>query len=61
MFDASNPRAPVYLRYVNDRDLSLHPVAVGADAGDLGPEGLLVGNKISGTTAIYEIEVTLLQ
>ncbi|QGX38366.1 choice-of-anchor I family protein [Permianibacter aggregans] len=70
VFDISNPFAPGFVEYVSNRDLSVTP-AEGAAAGDLGPEGLLfvpasdspndkalliVGNEISGTTTIYEVE-----
>lgn len=76
VYDISNPYAPVYVQYLNDRDLSLDPAVVGAAAGDLGPEGMIfvdagqspsgkplviVGNEVSGTTSIYQLEVTLLQ
>lgn len=76
VYDISNPYAPEYVQYVNDRDLSKDPAVDQADAGDLGPEGfkfvdatnspngkplLIVGNEVSGTTSIYEVNVTLLQ
>jgi len=76
VYDISNPYAPRYVQYTNNRDLSLDSAVVGAAAGDLGPEGfafvdaahspsgkplVLVGNEVSGTTAIYEVDVTLLQ
>jgi len=76
VFDISNPNAPVYVQYLNNRDLSLDPALVGAAAGDLGPEGMtfvgsadspsgkplvIVGNEVSGTTAIFQVDVTLLQ
>ncbi len=70
IYDITNPESPRFVQYVLDRDFT---VAVdSADAGDLGPEGmqfvpaaqspngnplLLVGNEISGTTAIYSIDV----
>lgn len=70
IYDISNPESPRFVQYVLDRDFT---VAVASpDAGDLGPEGmhfvdaaqspngkpmLLVGNEISGTTAIYSIDV----
>lgn len=62
-FDLSDPRAPIFAGYVNSRD---------GNSGDRGPEGLLiidsahspngrpllvVGNEVSGTTSIYEIEL----
>ncbi|MFU8838850.1 MAG: choice-of-anchor I family protein [Thiohalomonadaceae bacterium] len=76
VYDVSNPYAPRYVQYVNNRDLSISASAVSADAGDLGPEGLafvsasdspngkpllMVGNEVSGTVAIYEINVSSLQ
>jgi len=76
VFDISNPYVPLYSQYINNRDLSLDPAVVGAAAGDLGPEGMLfvpatsspngkplviVGNEVSGTTAIFRVDVTLLQ
>ncbi|GIH95974.1 hypothetical protein Psi01_66040 [Planobispora siamensis] len=67
-YDVSDPRAPRLAGYVNTRDFA-GSVEDGT-AGDVGPEGVLfiaaaqsptrrpllvVGNEISGTTAIYEI------
>lgn len=75
VFDVSNPFAPEYIQYVNDRDFSITPGAM-TDAGDLGPEGfrfvnaedspngkplLIIGNEVSGTTSIYQINITELQ
>ena len=63
VYDVSNPARPVYETYINTRN--------GA-TGDLGPEGmhfvpadkspngkplLVIGNEISGTTAIYQINL----
>lgn len=63
VFDVSNPTRPVYETYINTRS--------GA-TGDLGPEGLhlvpadkspngkpllVVGNEVSGTTVIYQINL----
>jgi len=68
VYDVTDPYAPVFVRYVTQRDFS-GDAAAGA-AGDLGPEGLLfiegrdsptgrpllvVANEISGTTTIYEV------
>lgn len=76
IYDISYPYAPVYVQYLNDRDLTKDPAVDGAAAGDLGPEGfvfvdaqhspngkplVIVGNEVSGTTAIYQIEVSRLQ
>lgn len=68
VFDVSDPAAPVFVTYVNNRDFSGDPEA--GTAGDLGPEGvafvsaedsptgmplLLVANEISGTVTIFGI------
>ena len=70
VFDVSNPGSPKFVQYVNTRDFSGSPAA--GTAGDLGPEGLtfiprlhspifkpllVVGNEISGTVAIYEVNI----
>ncbi|MFB4279928.1 MULTISPECIES: choice-of-anchor I family protein [unclassified Nonomuraea] len=67
-YDLSNPRKPALAGYVNTRDFA-GDVEAGT-AGDVGPEGVLfidahdsptrkpllvVGNEVSGTTAVYEI------
>ena len=67
MFDVSNPTAPEFVQYVNNRDFSANNTP---ESGDLGPEGVLfipaeesangkplvvVANEISGTTTIFEI------
>ncbi|RYD32665.1 MAG: alkaline phosphatase [Verrucomicrobiaceae bacterium] len=69
VFDISNPSAPVFADYVNNRDFT-QPTTVAA-SGDLGPEGLIfisasdsptntplivAGNEISGTTTLYELK-----
>jgi DNA-binding beta-propeller fold protein YncE len=63
VYDVSNPSSPDYVTYVNTRQ---------GTSGDLGPEGLafvpavqspsktpllIVGNEISGTTAIFQISL----
>ncbi len=68
VYDVSDPSAPSFVQYVNNRDFT-QPVA-SPDARDLGPEGVLfipaskspnklpllvVSNEISGTTTIYAI------
>jgi hypothetical protein len=85
VYDISNPHAPRFVDYVNNRDLTQDVSLVineGAEdeaevsnpaAGDLGPEGLLfikaddspngkpllvIGNEISGTTTVFEINKT---
>lgn len=69
VFDVSNPRAPAFVQYVNNRDFGGDAKA--GTAGDLGPEGLLfipaaespiqapllaVTNEVSGTTTLYRID-----
>jgi DNA-binding beta-propeller fold protein YncE len=64
VYDVSIPAAPVFVTYLNTRS---------AATGDRGPEGLalimadkspngkpllIVGNEVSGTTAIYQINLT---
>ncbi|SDJ97124.1 choice-of-anchor I family protein [Nonomuraea jiangxiensis] len=68
-YDLSDPRHPKQAGYVNTRDFA-GDVEAGT-AGDVGPEGVLfidahdsptrspllvVGNEVSGTTAVYEIK-----
>ncbi|NES65432.1 MAG: alkaline phosphatase [Okeania sp. SIO2D1] len=67
-YDVSDPSAPKFISYTNNRDFFGDPEA--GTAGDLGPEGLtfisaedspngiallVVANEVSGTTTIYEI------
>lgn len=67
-YDVSNPFAPKFINYTNNRDFFGDPQD--STAGDLGPEGLtfisaedspngiallVVANEVSGTTTIYEI------
>ena len=69
VYDVTNPYAPEFVQYLNNRDFAGNAEA--GTAGDLGPEGLLfinaqhspvhqpllvVGNEISGTTTIYQID-----
>ena len=69
-YDLSNPKAPRFVDLVSNRNASAQPPA--AEAGDLGPEGvmvisaahspirgvplLVVGNEVSGTTTLYRID-----
>lgn len=68
VYEIVNPAAPTFVQYINVRDFSAAPSSV--DAGDLGPEGvivipaeqspagiplLVVANEVSGTTRIYGI------
>ena len=72
VYDVSDPTAPRFVQYVNNRNFTVAP-APAPEAGDLGPEGLVfidardspngrplvvTGNEISGTTTIYEIRTT---
>ena len=67
VYDVSDPTDPKFIQYVNHRDFTATSLA---NAGDLGPEGLIfidandspsrkpllvVANEISGTTTVYEI------
>lgn len=77
VYDISNPNAPSFVQYLNNRDVNVAPNAAAALAGsDLGPEGfsfvsaanssdgiprLIVGNEVSGTTTVYRINVTPLR
>ena len=69
VYDVSDPTDPKFIQYVNHRDFTATSLA---NAGDLGPEGLIfidandspsrkpllvVANEISGTTTVYEIEI----
>lgn len=69
VYDVTDPFAPFFVNYVNNRDFSVD--ATDPAAGDLGPECikfvpadespngapiLIVGNEVSGTTTIYSIE-----
>lgn len=71
VYDVTNPFAPRFVEYVNNRDFAGDPEA--GTAGDLGPEGLLfiprfasptlrpllvTANEISGTTTVYEVRLT---
>jgi hypothetical protein len=68
-YDVSWPKTPRFVTYVNCRDFSGDPAA--GTAGDLGPEGLVfipacdspsgkpllaVGNEVSGTVTIFQVE-----
>ena len=63
MYDVTDPHAPVFVDYINNRDFA-------AQTGDLGPEGLtfipakaspkgrpllIVANDISGTVTTYGV------
>jgi hypothetical protein len=70
VYDISNPFKPFFVDYVNFRDFTKDVES--PEAGDLGPEGLVfiepkdsptrkpllvVGNEVSGTTTVYEINL----
>lgn len=69
VYDVTNPHAPVFVDYANNRDFSVDP-ATAPQAGDLGPEGLIfiaaknsptgrpllvVANEVSGTVTLYDV------
>lgn len=69
VYNVTDPKNAYYVTYVNDRDFGVKP-GKDVDAGDIGPEGmtfvsgdnspngqplLIVGNEVSGTTAIYQV------
>jgi hypothetical protein len=69
VYDVSKPQAPRFVQYLNNRDFGANPGS--AEAGDLGPEGLMVieaehspigvpllvvGNEVSGTTTLFRID-----
>jgi hypothetical protein len=71
-YDVSNPYAPVFMDYLNNRNFDPDADCEAFECGDLGPEGLhfvakedspngqallIVGNEISGTTTVYGIDV----
>lgn len=71
VYDISDPRAPYFVQYLNNRDFAA--AANTSEAGDLGPEGLLfieagdsptrrpmlaVANEVSGTTTLFDITTT---
>lgn len=74
VYDITHPRAPVQMDYLNTREnWELDPEKNLGQVGDLGPEGLhfvpaaqspngkpllLVGNEVSGTTAVFQLDMT---
>ncbi len=71
VYDVTDPTAPVFKQYVNNRDFSGDPAA--GTAGDLGPEGIVyispenspsgealvvVAHEISGSVAVYAFRAT---
>ena len=71
VYNITKPYSPKFIQYINSRDFKASTEQIEANlAGDLGPEGLtfvaaedspnqqpllIVGNEVSGTTAIYQI------
>jgi hypothetical protein len=71
IYNVSNPTAPTFVNYSNNRIFAGDPEA--GTAGDLGPEGLLfipadesptgedlfgIANEVSGTVTLFDIETT---
>jgi hypothetical protein len=71
VYDVTDPAAPVFETYINNRDFAGGPEA--GTAGDLAPEGLVfipqansptkkpllvVANEVSGTTTVFEIDLS---
>lgn len=71
VYDVTDPEGTTFVTYVNTRDLSVAQTADGATETDLGAEGLhfvpaedapdgrpllLVGNEVSGTTAVFAVD-----
>lgn len=69
IYDVTDPTAPIFVDYVNDRDFSVDPES----SSDVGPEGfafvpaaespngeplLLVASEVSGSLTAYQIDVT---
>jgi hypothetical protein len=75
VYDISNPYAPQFVQYFNNRDFNFEPGT--PQAGDLGAEGLIViepwkspipgvpllvvANEVSGTTTLFRIDRERLQ
>ncbi len=70
VYDITDPTAPAFVEYVNNRDFTQPTTDLAA--GDLGPEGIIfvpgsdsptgtplivTANEISGTTTIYQIKI----
>lgn len=75
VYDVTNPNAPTYVTYINNRNFSVTPNAANVNTvGDLGPEGitmidaavspngknlLVVSNEVSGTVTLFEVKQTI--
>ncbi len=73
VYNISNPEAPAFVQYINERDFTIADAEADFElVGDLGPEAikfvsqadsptsrpmLIVGNEVSGTTSFYDIEI----
>lgn len=73
VYDVSNPKAPTFVQYINSRKVdATEEQHENGEAGDLGPEGLtfvsaknsptgapllIVGNEVSGSTAVYQVNL----
>lgn len=70
VYNVTDPTAPTFVSYLNNRDFSVTDVTTSA-VGDLGPEGLAfipadespngapllaVGNEVSGTTTLFQLD-----
>ena len=75
VYDITTPTAPAFVDYLNTREdwTTADPSTVLANAGDLGPEGLvfvpakdspngkpllIVGNEVSGATAVMQLDLS---
>lgn len=73
VYDITDPTAPRFQHYLNPRDFSVDAETQLAEVGDLGPEGLIfiprdespngrdllvVANEISGSTSIYQVQIS---
>ena len=72
VYNITNPIAPEFVQYINNRNFSVVDVEADlSEAGDLGPEGIIfipaedsptaqplvvVGNEVSGTTTAYRVK-----
>lgn len=72
VYDVSTPKAPQFVQYIHSREFKASTEQIEAGlGGDLGPEGLVfisaqdspnkqpllvVGNEVSGTTSVYQIQ-----
>ncbi len=72
VYNISNPKKPIFIQYINNRNVNVKAKKFGDITGDYGPEGmtfiskkdspngkplLVVANEVSGSTTIYEIDL----